>query len=107
VSETLSDRPDWFDIERKSPVIEFEIKGRVFECHYGNTFIYTFPGIYTDFNHVFIMDEDMDRGTYIFNCPDLMDGLHDYDFPTTHQPWPSEQDVEAFIKTEMQDFNNL
>ena len=100
-------KPSWFEIQRSSPQVRFEILGVSYVVNYMNCAVYTFPEKYEIFNHVYIDNpENPDgEGTYIFNTPDLLEGLQGYLFPNYMLPYPSEPDVEAYIKCEMQDLD--
>lgn len=96
-------KPNWFDIKRESPELEAKIEGRLFLFNYFNTHVYVYPIEFDNFNHVYHMPEQ--HPIYIFGAQVLMDELVEHDFPMSFEPWPSPDDVEAYIQSELQDLD--
>lgn len=102
----MESRPSWFNIPRESPEYVVQHSGREFLFTYHNTKVCLFPDEFKQFNHIFYTSDE--KCIYIFVGEDdgtrtAMDDLHAYGYPMIYEPWPSEQDVEAFIQAEMQD----
>lgn len=98
-------KPDWFNIPRQSPEYEVLIRGERAVFTYGNIMCYFFAKEYEAFNHIFYLREN-NLHTYIFNAQETMDQLHDFGYPMCYEPYPSEEDVEAFIRSETQDLDS-
>lgn len=92
----MSEVEDKWEIERITPVVELDLGDREVELTYGNTTIYTFMGGWAMANHVYIKRADGPGGTYLFDCQEFMDQLHEQHFPATSQPYPTDGDVLAF-----------
>lgn len=96
-------RPDWFQIPRESPLLEVEYEDDIYSFDYHNTTIFYFGHNNEQYNHIFHQHHEV--WTYMFNCPGMMDTLHEMGYPAHFAEWPSDDDVEAFIQTEMLDVN--
>jgi hypothetical protein len=97
----MHEKPNWFDIKRDSPEYVVQIRGQRHVFTYHNVKVCMFPEEFKAFNHIFY--DQGERYTYLFDAQQAMDELHAFGFPMMYEPWPSEQDVEAFIQSEMQD----
>lgn len=91
-------RPDWFNIPRVSPVLEVEEGNETYSFDYFNTTIFYFGDKYKQFNHLY--HNHNGTWSYIFNCPGMMDELHQRGYPAHFAEWPSDDDVEAWIAME-------
>lgn len=94
-------KPNWFDIPRQSPEFQVDLAGEQAVFTYGNTMCYFFSEGWKEFNHIFYRREN-NLSTYLFNVEDAMDQLHELGYPMCYQTYPSQEDVEAFIKVEME-----
>lgn len=98
--------PEWFKIPRKSPAINVEVGEFRFRATYNNTSIYVFAEPWAFLNHVFVIsnpEDEEEGGNYIFNSPDLIQVLIENDFPAHWMPFPSNQDLEAYVALETQE----
>jgi hypothetical protein len=98
------EKPEWFDIPRISPALEVEHEGEMFSFDFFNTTIFYFAEPYSQFNHLF--HNHNGSWVYMFNCPSMMDTLHEQGYPSHFAEWPSEDDVEAFIQMELEDIDH-
>lgn len=94
-------KPDWFNIQRKTPTLDILYGSEVFSFDYFNTTIFYFAEQYRQFNHLY--HEHNGKWLHFFNCSGMMDELHEMGFPAHYAEWPSEDDVEAYISMEMQE----
>lgn len=93
------EKPNWFDIPRESPSLQVEHGGEVYDFDYHNTTIYYYDEPYQEFNHIFHFRNG--SWGYIFGTPELLNVLIGGDFPSCYRAWPMEEDVEAYIQSEM------
>jgi hypothetical protein len=85
-------------IRRVSPTIEVPYRGERFDFTYFNTDLYYFTQS-EEVSHIF--HQPRERFLYMFNCSKMMERLITEGFPYHVAPWPSEQDLEAFVQSEM------
>lgn len=85
---------DYWEVNRCSPSIELDLGDRQFEMTYFNTTVYTFIGSWAMADHVYIRADI--GGTYLFDCQELADKLHEENYPYISQPFPTDGDVLAF-----------
>jgi hypothetical protein len=87
------EKPDWFEIPRETPIVNICINGSEVSLSYADTAIYKYPKGLEHFNHVYIQDMG-----YLFGFDDFVEKLEEQGFPRCELPFPSDEDVEAFIK---------
>jgi hypothetical protein len=87
---------DRWQIEHSSPVVRLNVdNGTEYKLHYGNTSLWLFSGAWACANHVFVQIND-DGGLFVFDNQEVLDSLHEQEFPAHHMPWPSEGDLQAY-----------
>lgn len=97
----MGSNSEWH-IQRVSPTIEASHSGGLFSFTYFNTELYYFNES-EEVNHIFYQKRD--RFLYMFNCADMMERLIGEGFPYHVAPWPSDQDLEAYVQSEMQELS--
>lgn len=88
-------------IPRVSPVIKLKMGEKAIDMTYNNTRIYLFPKLYKAMNHVFVVtDPEIPSGYFLWadQNPDLIEQLAAKDYPSTRDPFPSDKDVESYLK---------
>lgn len=92
--------------ERVSPEVEVSLGELALALNYYNTDVFTYDEPFSHINHVYVVDDTMPEGAYIFNG-ELIDTLISYSYPLHNQAWPDKNDEEAYIASEMQSMNEL
>lgn len=104
MSELILNDDSW-QIERQSPVIRLVMDQDDYtDCTYRNSRVYLFAQPYNLMNHLFINGEQTEDGgqsgvgTYIFGKDELLQTFVSNAFPTTMEPFPTENDLSAYSR---------
>lgn len=96
---------DYDNIDRESPVLAIEYGEAPMKLTYDNTAIFSFGAPYEFMTSIF--HNDPERGVMSFFDSDaLLEQLRGYGFPEYREPFPAEQDVEAYFTWQSQVLEN-
>jgi hypothetical protein len=95
----MAETDDPWQIERTTPAIEVDLRTRGGEdvvLNYNNTTLYHFCGAWAFIDHVWRVNDQGVMGIYIFDSPNLMQQLDEYNFPSRRMPYPNDSDLLAY-----------
>lgn len=99
MTERLSPSPDFEDIPRRSPILEFDLGHRVERLTWYNTLIVFYSqDEYLDMTHIEITDYENEKRWIHFNCRRLVNLLNQHNFPMMSAPEPRHGVLKAYYE---------